>query len=57
MKLNPHVMELMGTGWALLYNIIINKDTQEKLQAVLDFKSSTVEIESVILHVQSLSAV
>ena len=53
-RITPHVVKYSTTDKQPLYNLVFRRETLNK-QAVLDFKSSTIAIDCIILPTQSLS--
>ena len=51
------MVEYANTNKQLLYNLIIRRETLRKLMSVLELKNSMIEINGVILPIQSLSAI
>ena len=48
-------LECAGSEKQLQYDLMVGRETLDKLKAVFDFKKSTIDIDSVVLPMQSLS--
>ena len=56
-RVTPNVVECTSAESLPLYNLIIGRETLSKLKLVLNLKNSTIEVNSVTLPMQSLSAI
>ena len=52
-----HMVEYTSSDRQPLYTLITGRKTLSKMKDIIDFKNSTKEIDSVILSMQSLSAI